>query len=44
MRDGLIVKFHFIENTFDVASAFRMSGEWKVDTDRERHDVPSASH
>jgi ketosteroid isomerase-like protein len=43
MRDGLIVKYHFIENTFDVASAFRVSGAWKVDTDGTKHDVPSAS-
>ena len=23
LRDGLIVKYHFLENTFDVATAFR---------------------
>lgn len=44
MCDGLIVKYHFIENTFDVANAFRVSGAWKVDTDGERRDVPSAGH
>jgi ketosteroid isomerase-like protein len=44
MRDGLIVKYHFIENTFDVANTFRVSGAWKIDTDGAKRDVPSASH
>jgi ketosteroid isomerase-like protein len=40
LREGLIVKYHFIENTFDVASAFRVGGSWSIDTDGARHDVP----
>lgn len=39
--DGLIVKYHFLENTFDVAAAFRSSGEWFLDTDGAKHIVPS---
>jgi len=41
MRDGLIVKYHFVENTFDVARAFRVSGAWKVHTDGAEREVPS---
>jgi ketosteroid isomerase-like protein len=44
MRDGLIVKYHFIENTFDVANTFRVSGAWTIDTDGAKRDVPSGSH
>jgi ketosteroid isomerase-like protein len=44
MRDGLIVKYHFVENTFDVANTFRVGGAWKIDTDGEKRDVPSGSH
>jgi ketosteroid isomerase-like protein len=43
-RDGLIAKYHFIENTFDVANAFRVSGAWKVDTDGAQRAVPGAEH
>ena len=43
MRDALIAKYHFVENTFDVANTFRVSGAWTVDTDGEKRDVPSAS-
>ena len=41
MRDGLIAKYHFIENTFDVANTFRVGGAWVVDTDGGPHEVPS---
>lgn len=41
LRDGLIVKYHFLENTFDVASAFRAGGAWLIDTDGVRHNVPA---
>lgn len=41
LRDGLIVKYHFLENTFDVAAAFRSGGEWLLDTDGAKHNVPS---
>jgi ketosteroid isomerase-like protein len=40
LQDGLIVKYHFLENTFDVAAAFRSSGEWFLETDGKRR-VPS---
>lgn len=41
LRDGLIVRYHFLENTFDVAAAFRSSGEWRLDTDGLKHTIPS---
>ena len=36
LRDGLIAKYHFLENTFDVAAAFRSEGAWLIDTDGDR--------
>jgi ketosteroid isomerase-like protein len=41
LRDGLIVKYHFLENTFDVATAFRSGGEWLLEIDGMEHPVPS---
>jgi ketosteroid isomerase-like protein len=41
LRDGLIVKYHFLENTFDVATAFHSGGEWLLETDGTKHRVPS---
>jgi ketosteroid isomerase-like protein len=41
LRDGLIVKYHFLENTFDVVTAFRSGGEWLLETDGTEHPVPS---
>ena len=41
LRDGLIVKYHFLENTFDVATAFHAGGEWLLETDGALHRVPS---
>jgi ketosteroid isomerase-like protein len=41
LRNGLIVKYHFLENTFDVAVAFRAGGSWLMDTDGAKHKVPS---
>jgi len=41
LRDGLIVRYHFLENTFDVAAAFRASGSWLIDTDGVKHSVPN---
>lgn len=41
LRDGLIVKYHFLENTFDVATAFHSGGEWLLETDGAKHRVPS---
>lgn len=40
LRDGLILKYHFLENTFDVASAFRIGGKWVLATDGAQHPVP----
>lgn len=40
MRDGLIAKYHFIENTFDVANTFRVGGAWVINTDGAPHEVP----
>ncbi len=41
LRDGLIIKYHFLENTFDVAGVFRAGGSWLMDTDGAKHHVPS---
>jgi ketosteroid isomerase-like protein len=41
LRDGLIIKYHFLENTFDVAAAFHVGGSWLINTDGETHHVPS---
>lgn len=38
---GLIIRYHFLENTFDVAGAFRRDGSWVIDTDGEKHRVPA---
>jgi ketosteroid isomerase-like protein len=40
LRGGLIVRYHFLENTFDVAAAFRADGSWVIDTDGAKHSVP----
>jgi glyoxylase-like metal-dependent hydrolase (beta-lactamase superfamily II)/ketosteroid isomerase-like protein len=39
LRDGLIVKYHFLENTFDVAGAFHAGGSWLMNTDGTLHRV-----
>ena len=41
LQDGLIVKYHFLENTFDVATAFHSGGQWLLETDGAKHRVPS---
>ena len=41
LRDDLIVRYHLLENTFDVAGAFRAGGKWLLDTDGAKHSVPS---
>jgi len=41
LRDGSIIKYHFLENTFDVATAFRSGGEWLLETDGTKRRVPS---
>lgn len=40
LHDRLIAKYHFLENTFDVARAFRTSGEWVLETDGVKHHIP----
>jgi glyoxylase-like metal-dependent hydrolase (beta-lactamase superfamily II) len=40
-RNGRIVKYHFLENTFDVASAFRTAGSWTIETDGTAKSVPA---
>jgi uncharacterized protein len=40
LRDGLIVKYHFLENTLDVARTFHAGGSWLIDTDGARHSIP----
>jgi len=41
LRNGLIARYHFLENTLNVAAAFRSSGEWSLNTDGAKHTVPS---
>ena len=40
VRDGLIVKYHFLENTFDVARAFYAGGSWLIETDGIKRGIP----
>jgi ketosteroid isomerase-like protein len=40
IRDGRFVKYHFLENTFDVASAFRVEGTWQLKIDGGIRAVP----
>jgi ketosteroid isomerase-like protein len=39
-RDGKIARYQFLENTFDVALAFRSGGSWAVKTDGNTTTVP----
>ena len=41
LRDGLIVKYHFLENTFDVARAFRTGGHWVLEIDGVKRHIPA---
>ena len=41
LRAGLIIRYHFLENTFDVAGAFRSDGSWVIDTDGKKRRVPA---
>jgi ketosteroid isomerase-like protein len=41
VRDGLIVRYRFLKNTFDVAGAFRVGGRWQLHTDGAERPVPS---
>jgi ketosteroid isomerase-like protein len=40
LKDGLIVKYHFLENAFEVAAAFRSGGRWLVRREGETHEIP----
>ena len=40
LQNGLIIKYHFLENTFDVAFAFRTGGAWLIETDGVERNVP----
>jgi ketosteroid isomerase-like protein len=40
-RDGKIAHYQFLENTFDVALAFRSAGSWTIDTDGSTKYVPA---
>lgn len=40
IRDGRFVKYHFLENTFDVASAFLVDGAWQLKIDGDIRAVP----
>jgi ketosteroid isomerase-like protein len=42
LRSGLIARYHFLENTFDVATAFRADGSWVIERDGTRQSIPSA--
>ena len=43
LRDGRIAKYRFIENTFDVARAFRTDGAWSITTDETKKQIPPTS-
>ncbi len=40
-RDGKIARYQFLENTFDVAVAFRRGGSWAIQTDGTTKTVPT---
>jgi ketosteroid isomerase-like protein len=40
-RDGKIARYQFLENTFDVALAFRNRGSWAIQTDGTTKTVPA---
>lgn len=40
MRDGLISYYHFYENTYAVAAAFRQGGSWEIENDGRKRNVP----
>jgi ketosteroid isomerase-like protein len=40
LKDGLIIKYHFLESTFEVASAFRRGGDWRIEREGEIHPIP----
>lgn len=40
LRGGKIIRYQFLENTFDVAAAFRSGGEWQVKRSDGLHAIP----
>jgi ketosteroid isomerase-like protein len=40
-QDGKIARYQFLENTFEVALAFRRSGSWAIQTDGTTKTVPA---
>jgi ketosteroid isomerase-like protein len=40
-RDGRIARYQFLENTFDVALAFRSAGAWAMQADGKTTNVPA---
>jgi ketosteroid isomerase-like protein len=40
LKNGLIIKYHFLESTFDVASAFRRGGDWRIEREGKIHAIP----
>jgi ketosteroid isomerase-like protein len=40
MKDGLVVKYHFLENALEVATAFRTGGHWLLRREGETHEIP----
>lgn len=40
MRDGQIARYHFYEDTFAIATAFRHGGSWDVENAGSRRAVP----
>ena len=40
LKNGLIIKYHFLESTFDVASAFRRGGDWRIEREHKIHAIP----
>jgi len=41
LRNGLIIRYHFLENTFDVAGAFRAQGSWLMKIDGALREIPA---
>ncbi len=40
ISNDLVRKYHFLENTFDVARAFYEGGSWVINTDGVNHTIP----
>src|SRR5262245_6671871 len=40
IRDAKIARFHLFENSYHVATAFRVAGAWEVETAEGRRTVP----